>query len=55
MHYDALVRLAILTNIGKSANHDECENVWVNRRRPVFELKTLVEVVKVLFDSVNVG
>jgi hypothetical protein len=29
--------------------------VMVNHRRPVLHLEALVEVVKVLFDNVNVG
>jgi hypothetical protein len=52
---DALLRLAMLTNVGESTEHDECEDVRVDRRRPVLQLEALVEVVKVLFGSMNVG
>jgi hypothetical protein len=51
---DAQLRMAILTNIGESTNHDECEDVRVNRRRPVLQLEALIKVVKVIFDGVNV-
>jgi hypothetical protein len=51
----ALLRLAVLTHVGEAANHDMCEYVWVNGRRPVFQLQALVEVVKVLLDSVTVS
>jgi hypothetical protein len=35
---NAQLRLAILTNIGEPRNHDACEDVRVNRRRPVLQL-----------------
>jgi hypothetical protein len=33
--HDALLRLAIMANIGESTNHYEFEDVSMNRRRPV--------------------
>jgi hypothetical protein len=50
----ALLHLAVLTDVGEASNHDQCENVSMNRSRPVFQLHVFVEVVEVLLDSVNI-